>query len=253
MNWEYFKDLLLVLTQKEIKVRYKNSWLGYAWSVANPLAFALVYSVAFGIFFRMDIPRYPLFLIAGLFPWQWLSNSVNSAPNVFLANASLIKKVSFPRNVLVAAAVLNDAVHFLLSIPVIAAFLLAYGLAPSWTWVVGIPLLALAQFLLAYGAALAIASLNLFFRDLERLTALLVTFLFFLTPVVYSETMIPPRYHAIVYANPLAPVIVGWRQLFVSGDLNWSLVGAAYVYALAAMGFGSLVYGRLSWKFAEVV
>ena len=122
-------DLILVLVQKEMKVRYKNSWLGYAWSVANPLLFSAVYYVALGVFLRFEVPGYPypLFLIAGQFPWQWLSTSVGSAPVMFIYNASLIKKVRFPRNILVASNVLSDAVHFLLTIPVITLGVLWYG------------------------------------------------------------------------------------------------------------------------------
>src|SRR5262249_19816065 len=145
----YFADLVFVLVQKEMKVRYKNSVLGYTWSVANPLLFTAVYYVALGVFLRFDIPGYPypLFLIAGQFPWQCVATSVSCAPMVFIGNASLIKKVRFPRNVLVASVVLNDAIHFLLTIPVIVLLLLWYGFVPSWSWVPGIPLLAFAQFL----------------------------------------------------------------------------------------------------------
>lgn len=250
---QYLRDLIFVLTQKEIKVRYKSSWLGYVWSIANPLAFAVLYFIAFRIFMRVQIPNYPLFLIAGLFPWQWLSNSVNASPNIFLSNASLLKKVRFPRNVLVATTVLNDAFHFILSIPVLFVFLLFYGFIPSWSWLVGIPLLVLAEFMLVYGLALAIASLNLFFRDLERLTVLLVMFLFFLTPIVYSASMIPAEYGRLIYLNPVAPLFLSWQQLFLSGTLNWPLIAASYAYALMSLGLGSLIYGKLSWKFAEVV
>jgi lipopolysaccharide transport system permease protein len=250
---EHLKDLLVVLTQKEVKLRYKSSWLGYLWSVANPLAFATLYFIAFSIFMRVDIPRYPLFLIAGLFPWQWIANSTNAAPNLFLTNTSLIKKVRFPRNVLVASAVLNDGIHFMCSIPVLVVFLLAYGSRPSWSWLIGIPLLALGQLLLVYGLAVTIASLNLFFRDLERLTTLVVTFLFFLTPIVYSESMIPAKYHALLYLNPAAPLILSWRDLFLSGRLDWTVISIGYLYATGAFVVGSLIYTKLSWKFAEVV
>jgi len=202
---------------------------------------------------RVEIPQYSLFLIAGLFPWQWLSNSTSAAPNIFLSNATLLKKVRFPRNILVASTVLNDGVHFLVSIPVILGFLLAYGFTPSWSWLIAIPLLVLAQFMMVYGLALAIASLNLFFRDLERLTVLLITFVFFLTPIIYSEGMIPARYQMLLDLNPVAPLILSWRQLFLSGSITWSLVASSYTYALVALGVGSLIYRKLSWKFAEVV
>ncbi len=250
---QYLKDLVFVLTQKEIKVRYKSSWLGYLWSIAHPLAFAVLYFVAFRVFMRVLIPNYPLFLIAGLFPWQWLANSVNLSPNIFLHNATLLKKVRFPRNVLVATMVLNDTLHFVLSIPVILVFLLFYGLTPSWLWLIGIPLLILAEFMLVYGLALAIASLNLFFRDLERLTVLLVTFLFFLTPIVYSASMMPAEYQRLIYLNPVAPLFLSWQELFMSGSLTWPRLAATYGYALVSLGLGSLIYGKLSWKFAEVV
>jgi lipopolysaccharide transport system permease protein len=250
---EYLKDLVVVLTQKEIKLRYKSSWLGYVWSVANPLAFATLYFIAFRIFMRVDIPQYPLFLIAGLFPWQWVANSVSAAPGLFLGNASLLKKVRFPRNVLVAVSVLNDGIHFLCAIPVLVGFLFLYGSRPSLSWLIGIPFLALGQFMLVYGLALAISSLNLFFRDLERLTTLVVTFLFFLTPIVYSESMIPMRYRPLVYLNPAAPIVLNWRELFLSGGLNWSFIALAYVYALVACAVGTAIYIKLSRKFAEVV
>jgi lipopolysaccharide transport system permease protein len=250
---EYLRDLVFVLTQKEVKVRYKNSWLGYLWSIANPLAFALVYFVSFKTFMRIDIPNYTLFLIAGLFPWQWFSNSISAAPTIFVGNASLLKKIRFPRSILVAVTVLNDGIHFVISIPVIIGFMLAYGLSPSWSWLIGIPILAMAQFLLIYGIAMVVASLNLFFRDLERLTNILLLLLFFLTPIFYSESMIPPSYQAILYINPLAPLMLSWRQLFLSGDLVFSGAVTACVYGVIALGLGFLVYSRLSWKFAEVV
>lgn len=242
-----------MLTHKELKVRYKSSWLGYVWSLAHPLAFAAIYVIAFGIIMRIQIPNYPLFLIAGLFPWQWFSNSIGASPNIFLHNSTLIKKVQFPRHALVASTVLNDGIHFLVSVPVILVFVLGYGLAPTWSWIAGIPLLALAQFIMAYGFALVIASLNIFFRDLERLTVLFITFLFFLTPIIYTTSMIPSEYQVFMYLNPVTPLVLSWKQLFLSGTLNWPLIALVFLYSLASLGFGSLVYRRLSWKFAEVL
>jgi lipopolysaccharide transport system permease protein len=251
----YVADLIFVLVQKEMKVRYKNSALGYAWSVANPLLFAGVYYVALGVFLRFNIPGYPypLFLIAGQFPWQWLATSVGCAPVIFIANASLIKKVRFPRNVLVASAVLSDAIHFLLTIPVIVLLLLWYGFVPSWSWVPGIPLLAFAQFLTVYGVALAVASVNVFFRDLERLVGIFLQVLFFLTPIVYAASMVPPQYHVWIRLNPVAPLIRAWQKLFLDGHLDPLLVAAAYLSGFACLAVGSLVYRVLSPRFGELV
>jgi len=250
---EYLRDLVWTLTHKEIKTRYKNSWLGYAWSVLNPLSFAVVYFVAFGLVMKVEVPQYPLFLLAGLLPWQWVSHSMSSAPNIFLVNATLVKKVRFPWNSLVMSTVLNDGAHFLLSVPVIALGLFYYGSSPSRVWLLGIPALALAQFMLVYGAALTVASLNLFFRDLERLVTLLMTFLLFLTPITYSSAMIPEPYRLLVYVNPIAPLMMGWQQVFLEGDLPWSLVMGAYVSAILWLFFGVMIYTKLAPRFAEVI
>ena len=253
VNWEHLWDLVVILTQKEIKSRYKNSALGYVWSVANPLLFAIIYYIVFGQIMKVPVENYALFLMAGLLPWHWLANSLSAAPNIFLANATLIKKVRFPRHVLVVSYVLNEGIHFVLSIPVIIGFLLVNGMSPSWSWLTGIPLLLVAEFLIVYGLAVTLASLNLFFRDLERLTALLITVLFFLTPITYSSAMAPAPYRTLLYANPVAALIESWREMFLHGQLSWLWIGSCYLSAVATLLVGSFVYRRMAPKFAEVI
>lgn len=253
MPWEHLWDLVVILTQKEMKSRYKNSVLGYVWSVANPLLFAVIYYMVFGQIMKVPIENYALFLMAGLLPWHWLANSLSAAPNIFLANATLIKKVRFPRHVLVVSYILNEGIHFVLSIPVIIGLLLMEGMSLSWSWLTGIPLLLVAEFLIAYGLAVTLASLNLFFRDLERLTALLITVLFFLTPITYASAMAPDQYRSLLYANPVASLIESWRELFLHGQLSWPWIGSCYLSALGTLFIGSLVYRRVSPKFAEVI
>lgn len=250
---EYLRDLFFSLIQKEWKIRYKSSWLGYAWSLANPIVFACVYYVAFGVVMGVQIPHYALFLIAGLFPWQWLAHSLSAAPHIFLVNASLLKRVRFPRNFLVGATVFNDGLHFVFSIPVIAGLMLVDGLQPRWSWLLGILLLVPAQFLMVHGLALAVASLNLFFRDLDHLTGLVVNFLFFLTPIAYSSSMIPPAYQPIMSLNPVSPLMLSWQGLFLTGTLDWPSIGASYAWAFVSLGFGVLLFNRLSPRFAEVL
>jgi len=250
----HYIDLITVLTQKEMKVRYKSTFFGYVWSIAHPLAFALVFFMAFKIVMRIQMEGYAVFLIAGLFPWQWLSNSVNASPMVFLGNASLIKKVSLPRHILPLATVLQDMIHFLLAIPVIVLFLFIYHKSPSFSWLYGIPLLLTIQLLMTYGLTLIISSLNLFIRDLERLTSIFMTLLFYFTPVIYPETMIPARYKALVlFLNPLSSLMISWRNLFLDGTLEISLVAVSFAYSLFVLMLGYKVYTRLAWKFAEVL
>ncbi len=252
-NAGHYLDLVLVLTQKEMKVRYKSSVLGYLWSIANPMAFAVIFYIAFKVVMKIPMEDYALFLIAGLFPWQWFSNSVNLSSMVFLGNASIIKKVLFPRNIVVLTTVLQDMIHFILAIPVIVLFLFMYGRSPSASWCLGIPLFLMVQFLLTYGFSLAVSSTNLFFRDLERLVGICMNFLFYFTPILYPESMVPEKYRYLVNANPLAPMMMGWRELLMEGRLDWSALGASALFAGVVFAFGHWVYTRLSWRFAEVL
>ena len=250
----YYIDLITVFTQKEIKVRYKNSFLGYFWSIGHPLAFAFVFFIAFKIVIKIQMESYVLFLIAGLFPWQWFSNSVNASPTVFLGNASIIKKVNFPRNMLPFVTVLQDMIHFILSIPVIVLFLFLYQKSPSLSWIYGIPLLLVIQFFLTYGVSLVVSSINLFFRDLERLTSIFMMLLFYLTPVIYPESMIPEKYkHLLINLNPLSSLMINWRNLFLNGTLEPSSLMVSSIYSAFALVIGYSVYRKLSFKFAEAL
>jgi lipopolysaccharide transport system permease protein len=249
-----YRDLVLVLTQKELKVRYKNYVLGYIWSVANPLALSAVYYVAFKIVMRVNIPDYTLFLIAGLFPWQWFANSVGASCGVFLGNASIIKKVNFPRNILPLAIVLQDMIHFVLSIPVIVLFIFIYDRTPHVCWIWGIPLLLVIQLFMTYGVALVVSSVNMFFRDMERLTGILLMFLFFLTPILYSADMVPKEYAFwSKFLNPFTPLVISWRLMFLEGYLVPRYLAASSVSALVAFLFGYYIYRKLSKRFAEVI
>lgn len=246
-------DIIIVLIQKDLKVRYKSSILGYLWSVAHPLAFAIVFYVAFKVIVKIPVENYALFLICGLFPWQWFANSVNAAPMVYLGNAPLIKKVNFPRNLLPFTLVLQDMIHFILAIPVIVLFLLLSGKMPHLLWLVGIPVLLAAQFCLVYGICLVVASLNLFFRDLERLTTIFTTVFFYVTPVFYPETMIPLKFQGIAKLNPLAPLVISWRNLLLEGTLRLDNLLLSVCYGIVFLALGFFVYRKLVWRFAEVL
>ncbi len=249
----HYLDLIIVLFLKEMKVRYKSTSLGYLWSILHPLSFAFVFFIAFKVVMRIQMEHYTLFLITGLFPWQWFANSVSTAPMTFLGNASIIKKVNFPRNILPFAAVLQDMAHFLFSLPVIVVFMLFYGKSPGLSWLYGIPLLLAIQFLITYGMALIVSSVNLFFRDLERLTGIALTLLFYFTPVVYAESMVPEKYRSLIYLNPLASLMINWRNLLLNGALDPRHLTVSIVYGLVIFGLGSAVYKKLSWKFGEVI
>jgi len=246
-------DLVLTLTQKEVRIRYKNNVLGYLWSLANPLASALVFYFALQVVFKSSIPNYPLFLIIGLFAWQWFNNYLVGACNVFLTNGSLIKKSVFPRSVLPIALNLQDAFHFVMSIPITILLLFLYDLPLGFNILWGIVLLIPAQFFLLLGMGLAVSSINLFFRDMERILAIALNMMMYLSPVLFPTDRVPAPYNTWMAFNPMTPLIEAWRGVFLSDELQWGNIALAYIYAAIALLIGSLIYRKLVDSFAEVI
>ena len=252
-KFRYFQDLLSVLVSKELKLRYRGSTLGIVWSLANPLAFCLVLYIALKKVLQVDIENYPLFLLSALFPWQWFSNSVNSASLLFTSNASLIKKLRFPRYALGLAIVTTDMIHFLVTIPVYAGLmLLLSGIHPHAIWIVGIPVLVIVQAAFTYGVIIIISTANAFLRDLEHLVRILLLLLFYVTPVLFPVTMVPDTLKWLLVLNPVAPIMIAWRALLVDNVLS-PYLGLAIAYAIMSLLLALPVYRKMAWRLAEVV
>lgn len=249
----YLLDLLYVMTAKDLKVRYKSSILGYLWSVANPLLFAMIYFFIFKMIMRVQIPDYTLFIITGLFPWQWFSGSVTTSLFSFLSNAQIIKKTVFPRSVIPLSNVIMEGIHFLCTIPVTIAFMLVYHRLPSMVWLWGIPLIAIGQIILSFGFSLLFSTLNLFFRDLERFVSLGIMLMFYCTPILYNSEMIPEKYRWITDYNPLAWMISAWRDLLMNNIVNYPLIAEFYLSSGVILILGVIVFNKLKFRFAEIL
>lgn len=254
-RFEYAFDLLAVLVLKELRVRYKRTVLGYAWSLVQPMAFAAVYYVVFKQFIRIDTGDvdYTLFLVCGLFAWQWFSNGVVSSTMALVGNGPLITKVSFPRVYAVLSGFMNDLVHYLLATPVVLGFVFAFGYRPHLSWLWLLPLLLLIQGALVLGLSLLFATLNLFLRDLERLVSIGTLMLFHLTPVVYPATIIPDRFLTWMSLNPMFGLTLGWRDALLYGRIDAATLGVAAAGAAVSLAVGATVFFRLQARFAEVV
>lgn len=246
-------DLLLELTKKEIKIRYKNSYLGYLWSLANPLFMALIFYFIFKQVMRIDMENYSLFLVCGLFVWQFIVNSMSLGTMLFIGNAGLIKKVNFHRHFLAFATVLSESFNFVFSIPIIIGFMLYNDIYPSIIWLIGFPILYIITFIFLYGFALLLGSINLFFRDLERIIALFLMFAFYATPIMYPVKLIPEEYLFILDINPFASFVIMWREMFLNSVLDYSSILTASMYSLIFVTIGVYVYNKLKFKFAELI
>jgi lipopolysaccharide transport system permease protein len=245
-------DVISVLLSKEIKLRYRGTILGIVWSLANPIAFTAVLYIAFKRVLQVDIQNYPLFILSALFPWQWLSNSISAAPMLFISNASLIKKLPFPKTALCVAVVFNDMIHFAITIPLFALLLLLSSQGPALNWLLGIPVLMASQLCLTVAIVIIIATLNAFLRDLEQLVRVLLLLLFYVTPVLYPVSMVPPGLEWLIWLNPFSSVIVSWRALLVENTLSPYII-IAMAHASLALLIAIPIYKKTEWKLAEVI
>ena len=244
-------DLLYLFTIRDLKLRYQDTFLGFLWSLMKPLALGVVLSVALQTFVRIEVDEpYHLILLTGLFPWVWFQTSALLATASFAVNGPLIKKVPFPRFILPFATILNSGLHFLLTIPILIILLAIDGRYPDATWLIGIPMLVALQLALLMGIILVVASLNVFFRDLEHLVEVFLTLLFYLSPILYPLSKVPERWQPLLQINPMTSLIEAWRQLFMNNTLPGTDIWPALLFAAASVLLGIMIFRRLEPGFA---
>ncbi|HIF9435013.1 TPA: ABC transporter permease [Photobacterium damselae] len=247
-------SLIGVLTQKEFKVRYKGSFLGYLWAIVHPLMFAFVFYIAFKVVMKVQIENYTVFLISALFAWQWFSGSVLLSSTSYLANAQIVKKTSFPRFVLPLSNILMESIHFLITIPVIILFLYIYNITPNYLAILlYTPVIMLFQIGFTFGLGLVFSSLNVFFRDIERLLSIVMLLWFYVTPIIYSIDLIPKEIVSYMRLNPILPFIESWRELFLNGEISTQYLIPMLINSAISLVLGSLFYFKLKDKFSEVL
>src|SRR5215472_17327721 len=174
-----YRDLLLLLVQKDLKAKYKGTALGFLWTFLNPLLLMILYAVVFSVIARVSLHRYPVFLLCGMLPWNAFTIAISTASQTIVGNANLIRRVNFPREFLPLASVLSSLVNMLLSLGILLCF--AFGFHQA----LGPPLLTLLLLVLTAGICLLFSALMVYFRDLENIITLLLTVLFFGTPIIY--------------------------------------------------------------------
>ncbi len=267
--WVY-RELLLNLTRKELKVKYKNSVLGFLWSLLNPLLYLVVYYVVFQYFLKTSIPVFAVFLLAGLLPWTFFSNALGAGTTSIVGNSSLVGKVWFPREILPLAAIGAAMVHFLLQSVVLIGALFVFGINPAWGYMpLLVPaLLALVLFLAALTVALSAA--NVYLRDTQHLLELLVMAWFWLSPIVYPYRQAYDqlgRWGSLYLLNPMVSILITFQRIFYNkvsagpipilpdGSVWWYLRNLAIVgMASTVLLVGALVlFGRLEDDFAEEI
>jgi lipopolysaccharide transport system permease protein len=252
--WEY-RELLYFLVWRDVKVRYKQTALGVAWAVLQPLMATLVFSVFFGRLARMpsDGVPYPVFAYVALVPWQFFANALTASSNSLVASQNLIKKVYFPRLVIPIGSVLAGLVDFCFSFVVLIGMMIYYGITPKAS-ILLFPVYLLLAVFTALAAGLWLSALNVQFRDVRYTVAFMTQVWLFATPVVYPISLVPAKWRALYGLNPMAGVVDGFRysllgKVAAPGPIIWVSAGA-----VAALLLGGLLYfRRMESTFADVV
>jgi lipopolysaccharide transport system permease protein len=249
--WRY-KGFVSGMVWREFRSRYLNSLFGSIWSILNPVAMIFVYTVIFSKIMQArlagsnDTMAYGIFLCAGLLPWGFFSELLARCPNIFIEQANLLKKISFPRVTLPLILFLSTAVNFAIIFIIFLLFLLITGRFPGLNIVAFVPLLILQQ-VFALGLGMVLGSINVFFRDVGQFIGIVLQFWFWLTPIVYPVTILPERIHRIIDLNPMTRLVAAYQEIVLHGHWpQWSLFRFHLIGALTALIIGFVVFRRLS-------
>ncbi|MEO6758569.1 MAG: ABC transporter permease [Saprospiraceae bacterium] len=252
--WEH-RDLIYFLCWRDIKVRYKQTVLGAAWAVLQPLFTVLVFTLFFGRLAKIpsdNIP-YPLFALAGLVPWGFFSNALSQAANSVVNSAGLISKVYFPRLAVPLATVLAGAVDFGVTLLLLAIMMAWYQVSLTWA-ILLVPVLSLITAVAALGIGLWLAALNVKYRDVRYILPFVTQLWMFATPIVYPSSLLPERWRTFYGINPMAGVVEGFRWcLFHGHDPFPQIVYVSAVIALLFLVTGVMFFRATERSFADLV
>ena len=249
-----YRQLLKSNVQKEIRGKYKGSFLGVLWSFINPLLQVLVYAIVFPFIMKNTQENYVVFLIIGILPWTWFITAINQGTSCILANSGIIKKVYFPREILPISVVTSGMINFLISCIVIFLFLIFSGIGISW-YVVFLPIIVIIQFIFTLGILFMTSAIDVYIRDAEYIIAFIVNMLFYATPILYSPDIFQNTPISWLFKlNPLAGIINSYRDiLFYKTMPNLESLLFIFVISIILLLLGIAIFRKLEKGFAEEV
>lgn len=247
-----YRDMIFNLVRRELRGRYKGSVLGFLWTYINPLCQVVVYSVVFSVIFRVNIDKFYLYLIIGMMPWTFFSSSVQGGSTCIRAQADMVKKIYFPREVIPISYVTSTFVNMLFSFIIVflAVMISGYGIDLK---VIGyLPLIMLIEYIFVLGLALIVSSITVYFRDLEQIIGVLLMAWIYVTPIMYNMDYVPESFRKYIVLNPMTPIVEVYHQVLYyritpTGNYLLIAVGAS----LVSFVLGTVVFVSLDRNFAE--
>lgn len=251
--WAY-RELLFFLTWRDVKVRYKQTALGAAWAILQPLFMMIIFTIFFGRLAGVGssgIP-YPLFALAGLVPWTFFANSITASGNSLVSSANLITKVYFPRLIVPAAAMLAGLVDFVLAFILLCLLMFYYGVALT-THVLFLPVLVLLTALFALGVGTWMSALNVKYRDVRFALPFVIQLWLFVSSVILPSSSVPEKWRWLLLLNPMSAIIEGYRSALFGLPFDWPALGIASVLTILVVVYAFYSFGRVERSFADII
>ncbi len=251
--WRY-RELLWVLTERDIKVRYKQTVLGFAWAIIQPVMLMVVFSIFFGRLANMpsDGLAYPVFVYAGLLPWTFFANAVSNASSSLVGSANLVSKVYFPRLIIPLSSAGGGIVDFLIAFVILLAMMLFYRV--GWTAnLLAAPLLVAGVVFIALGVGAFLSALNVAYRDFRYVVPFLLQFWMFATPVVYPASLVPEQWRWVMFLNPMTGFIEGFRSVFLGRPFDWPSIAVSLAAACIVFVVGVAYFEKVERRFADII
>ena len=251
--WAY-RELLFFLTWRDVKVRYKQTALGAAWAILQPLFMMLIFTLFFGRLAGVGsagIP-YPLFALAGLVPWTFFSNSITASGNSLVGSANLITKVYFPRVIVPAAAMLAGLVDFVLAFVLLVLLMFYYGVTLT-AQVLFLPVLILLTALFALGVGTWMSALNVKYRDVRFALPFVIQLWLFISSVILPSSSVPQKWRWLLLLNPMSAIIEGYRSALFGLPFDWTALGVASILTVVVLLYALYSFGRVERSFADII
>jgi len=251
--WAY-RELLFFLTWRDVKVRYKQTALGAAWAILQPLFMMIIFTIFFGRLAAVDsagIP-YPLFALAGLVPWTFFANSITASGNSLVGSANLITKVYFPRLIVPAAAMLAGLVDFVLAFLLLGGLMIYYRVSLT-AQVLFLPVLILLTALFGLGVGTWMAALNVKYRDVRFALPFVIQLWLFVSSVILPSSSVPQKWRWILMFNPMSGIIEGYRSALFGLPFDWPALGMAAVLTLLVLLYSFYAFSRVERSFADII
>lgn len=249
-----FRELLYFLTWRDVKVRYKQTELGIAWAIIQPLLTMLIFTLFFGRLAGVpsDNVPYPIFAYAGLLPWTFFANAIANSGNSLVGSANLITKVYFPRMIIPGAAVAAGLVDFAIGFVILVVLMLYYGIAFGWGLLMLLPLVLLTT-LLATGMGMWLSGLNVKYRDVRFALPFLIQLWMFVSPVIYPASFLPSKFRWLLWLNPMTGIIEGYRSSLFGLHFNWNALATSAGITFLLLGYAAYSFRRMEKSFADIV